>query len=225
MRAMMRALSLSLRQLADARTLRLLLLTVALTLLLFAGAGVILWWALDAWLLPRLAGPEATIGAAPLALLLTIAGGWFLFRAVAMLVIGLFTDGVVESVEEDHFPDVAARAVPVGVIAGLRLGLRSALRAIGWNLLALPAYIVLLVTGVGTFLLALVINAALLGRDLEAMAASRHPSLGPRPLLRGERWWLGLFPALLFLVPFLNLLAPVFGAALAVHMLHGRRAG
>lgn len=225
MRAMMRALSLSLRQLADARTLRLLLLTVAITLLVFAGAGVLLWWALDAWLLPRLAGPQATIGAAPLALLLTIAGGWFLFRAVAMLVIGLFTDGVVESVEEDHFPAVAARAVPVGVIAGLRLGLRSALRAIGWNLLALPAYIVLLVTGVGTFLLALVINAALLGRDLEAMAASRHPALGPRPLARGDRWWLGLFPALLFLVPFLNLLAPVFGAALAVHMLHGRRAG
>lgn len=222
---MMRALALSFRQLADARTLRLLLLTVVLTLLLFAGSGVLVWWALDIWVLPRLFGPETGAGALPLALLLTIAGGWFLFRAVAMLVIGLFTDGVVESVEEDHFPDVAARAIPVGVMAGLRLGMRSALRAIGWNLLALPAYVALLVTGVGSFLLALLINAALLGRDLEAMAASRHPALGPRPLSRADRWWLGLFPAILFLVPFLNLLAPVFGAALAVHMLHGRRAG
>lgn len=221
---MMRALALSLRQLGDARTLRLLLLTVALTLLTFAGAGVVLWRALDAWLLPRLFGPDTAAGAIPLALAITIAAGWFLFRALAMLVIGMFTDGVIESVEEDHFPDVAARAVPVGMMAGLRLGVRSALRAIGWNLLALPAYIALLVTGVGTFLLALIINAALLGRDLELMAASRHPVLRVRPLSRGERWWLGLFPALLFLVPFLNLLAPVFGAALAVHMLHGRRA-
>lgn len=222
---MMRALALSFRQLADARTLRLLLLTVALTLLLFAGSGVLVWWALDTWVLPRLFAPESSGGAIPLALAITIAAAWFLFRAMALLVIGLFTDAVIESVEEDHYPDVAARAVPVGVMAGLRLGARSALRAIGWNLLALPAYIVLLFTGVGTFLLALLINAALLGRDFEEMAASRHPALGARPLSRGERWRLGLFPSILFLVPFLNLLAPVFGAALAVHMLHGRRAG
>lgn len=219
----MRALLLSLRQLAEPATLRILLLTVLLTLLLFALFGAGLWAALNHWVMPRLNRADDGTLAAALALGGAVLAGWLLFRAVAMLVIGLFTDGIVASVEEAHYPQAAAQARAVGFAAGLRLGLRSARRAIGWNLLAAPFYLLLLVTGVGTLALALLVNAILLGRDFEAMAAARHPAAGERPLTASQRWLLGGASALLFVIPFANLVAPVFGAALAVHLLNNRR--
>lgn len=216
-----RAILLSLRQLADPQTLRLLLLTSAITAAIFVVAGTGLWWLLDTQVMPRWypagQGEIAVLAAAVVGLLSL----WFLFRAVAMLVIGLFIDGIVDSVEADHYPDAAARATPVSFAAGLKLGLHSALRAIGWNIAAAPAYVLLLVTGVGTLALVLLVNTILLGRDFEAMVAARHPDIGPNPLTRNQRHGLGLVSAIAFLVPIINLLAPVFGAALAVHLLHG----
>ena len=217
---LMTAITLSLRQLADARTFRLMVLVTALTLAIFVTIGLVIWHGLSVWLVARLGGWIGPAEAAAVAVLITLLIGWLMFRGVAMAVMGLFTDGIVESVEEDHYPDVAARAVPVGFWAGLRMGLRSALRALGWNLLALPAYVVLLVTGFGTLVLMVAVNAFVLGRDLEIMVAARHPGLGPRPLTGKQRRTLGLVAALAFVVPLFNIFAPVFGVALAVHMLH-----
>ncbi len=217
---MLRALALALRQLADPRTLRLLLLTAAITAAIFALAGAGLWWFLDTRILPRWLPDGGSGLAAIAALAILILGLWLLFRSVAMLVLGLFGDGVVASVEADHYPDAFARARAVGFAAGLTMGLRSAGRALAWNLIAAPAYIVLLVTGVGTLALMLLINAILLGRDFEEMVAARHP--GTAPLPRAERWFLGGVGAAAFLVPIVNLAAPVLGAALAVHLHHRR---
>jgi len=217
----LRAFTLSLRQLGDARTLRLVLLVAALTLFVFALAGAALWLALDQWVLPRWFG-DATPLAALIALGIAILSGWFLFRAVAMAVMGLFTDGIVESVEEDHYPAAAARAIPISFATGAAMGLRSARRAIGWNLLAAPFYLLLLVTGVGTLVLVLIVNMVLLGRDLEVMVLARHP--GMAPLARRDRLALGLVGSVLFLIPVVGLFAPVIGTAMAVHMLHARNA-
>lgn len=215
------SLTLALRQLTDARTFRLVLVVVGLTLLVFGLFGVGLWLALDHWLLPRwFAGGDGFAGL--MALGITILMGWFLFRGVAMAVMGLMSDQVVESVEEDHYPAAAAAAVPVSLSRGLRMGLRSARRAIGWNLVAAPFYLILLVTGIGTLVLALLVNMLLLGRDLEDMVRARHPGMAELPTR--ERHALGLVTAALFIIPFVNLLAPVVGAAMAVHMLHRRPA-
>lgn len=124
----LRAFTLSLRQLGDARTFRLVAAVAALSLLVFALLGAGLWALLDGWLLPRWF-PEAEGFSALVAAGLTVLLGWFLFRAVAMAVMGLFTDGIVESVEEDHYPAAAARATPVTFTRGVRMGLRSARRA------------------------------------------------------------------------------------------------
>jgi CysZ protein len=217
----LRAFTLSLRQLNDARTFRLVAAVAALSLLVFALLGAALWLLLDHWVMPRWF-PQAEGFAAFVAVGLTILLGWFLFRAVAMAVMGLFTDGIVESVEEDHYPAAAARATPVSFARGVAMGLRSARRTIGWNLLAAPFYLLLLVTGVGTLVLALLVNMLLLGRDLEAMVLARHP--GMAALSARDRNLLGLAASALFLIPVVNLLAPVLGAAMAVHMLHGRQA-
>lgn len=215
----LRALVLALRQLGDARTFRLMAVVAGMTLAFFLLFGIGLWLALDHLVLPRwFAGADGW--AALIALGITILAGWFLFRGVSMAVMGLMSDSVVESVEEDHYPAAAARATPVSLARGLAMGLRSARRAIGWNLLAAPFYLLLLVTGIGTLILVIAVNMLLLGRDLEEMVRARHPVMPP--LSARERHALGLVAATLFIIPVVNLLAPVVGAAMAVHMLHNR---
>ena len=199
-------------------TLRLLAKTLALTLLLFALLGAALWSGFHAARLALGWGGGGLAEASATAIVL-VAAGWLLFRATAMAVMGLFADDIVAAVERADYPHVAAR--PVGWARSVRLALASLGRAIGWNLLALPAYIALLVTGVGTIGLFLALNAILLGRDMADMVEPRHPALPPIP--RGSRWLMGLVSALLFLVPLVNLLAPIFSAAMAVHMLLGRK--
>lgn len=215
------ALLLALKDLPHPRVLRVLAASLGLTLLIFAVAGAALFfavrWALEHW--QWLDGATLDMAGVLVALLL-IAGSWLLFRAVAILVVGLFADGIVADVEGRHYPAAAARAVPVSLARSLRLGLASVGRLVAVNLLALPLYIPLLFTAVGAPLLAFAINAALLGRDLEAMVLARHPD---RPHLdRGTRWSLGALSAAIFLVPVANLLAPIASAAMAVHLLHLR---
>lgn len=201
-------------------TFRLLLRTLLLTLLIFAGLGALLWWGLHALRLHYQWGGGGLVEAAATTLAV-VALGWLLFRTVAMAIMALFADDIIVAVERDSYPAAAASARPVGVTRSIALALRSVARAIGCNLLALPLYVVLLVTGVGTIGLFLALNAYLLGKDMADMVQPRHPDLPP---VGGfARWLAGLVSALLFLVPGINLLAPILSAAMAVHMLHGTR--
>jgi CysZ protein len=215
------AFLLALRDLPNPRVLRVLAQSLALTLLLLAVSGTAIFfatrWALAHW---QWLGEAQLDMAGILIVLAIVAGSWLLFRAVAIVVVGLFADGIVADVEGRHYPAAAARAVDVGWRQNIRLALASLARLIGGNLLALPIYILLLVTGIGTPIFALIVNALLLGRDLEAMVLARHPD---RPRLdRPARWSMGLLSAASFVVPVANLLAPILSAAMAVHMLHLR---
>ncbi len=213
------AFLLALSDLPRPRVLRILLQSLALTLLLLIVAGAALFaaarWALGHW---QWLGAAERDMAGILVVVAIIAGSWLLFRAIAIVVVGLFADAIVADVEGRHYPAAAARAVDVGWRQNIRLALASLVRLIGGNLLALPVYILLLVTGIGTPIFALFVNGLLLGRDLEAMVLARHPE---RPRLeRPARWSLGLLSAATFMVPIANLLAPIVSAAMAVHMLY-----
>ena len=71
-------------------------------------------------------------------------------------------------------------------------------------------------------------NAIALGRDLGEMVAIRH--LDGEALKRWlgssriKRLLLGLGATALFTIPFVNLLAPVLGAAVATHLFHSEKA-
>lgn len=230
---MIHGLLLALGQLFDRPILVVLAKSLVLTLLLFAGLGFGLWIAMD-----RLAGlasewmgfgGDAGVLADLATLLLFVFGWWLLFRAVAVAVIGIFADEVVAAVEAKHYPQAhaAARAVPLG--RSIAMGVGSAVRAIGFNLLLAPIYLMLLITGVGTALAFFAVNAWLLGRDLGDMVAARHMPYAQlaewRRGTRLRRFALGAIGTGLFLVPLVNLVAPVLGAALATHIFHrGRRA-
>lgn len=221
---MVRAFWLSVQQLGDPAILRVLALSLAITLGIFVALGAGAWWLIDEALSGvswhgTLAGVAAT--------LLVVLGGWLLFRAVAMLVVGLFADTIVAAVERRHYPEALASARPVSLARGLRMGLASAGRFIAINLLAAPVYIGLLVTGVGTAAAFFVVNGWLLGRDLGEMVAARHlPAAAMRDwraAIAGRRFALGLAATGLFVVPLVNILAPVLGAAMATHLFHGNR--
>ena len=217
-------------QFVDPAVRRVLAKSLLLTLAIFAALAVAAGWLLTGRD-PCAYGPfdiscviDPASGAFA-ALLFGLLGLWLLFPAVAMAVIGVFADEVVEAVEARHYPQ--ARGTPLPFRRSLALSLASAGRLLLWNALALPFYFVLLVTGIGPFLLFFAINAVALGRDLGEMVAARH--------LEGEalsRWLaatrlsralLGFLATWLFLIPFANLLAPVLGAIVATHLFHRRK--
>lgn len=224
MASFLHALLLALRDLARPAVMRLLLKSAALTLMLLLALGSALFWAIR--LMTQRSGylAQEMLDMASLLLgMLIIAGAWLLFRGVAIFVIGLLADSIVEDVESCHYPSAAHAARPVGFIHSFRLSLRSFLRFMGMNALALPFYLLLIPTAIGPFLLAWIVNAWLLGHDLETMVRTRHARLPPLPA--PARWGLGLLSAASISVPVVNFLAPVVSAAMAVHLFHLRRRG
>jgi CysZ protein len=228
---MIQAFFLALGQLFDPRIVRVLIKSLLLTVLLFAGFGAGLWFAMD-WLAgwaAEWAGLDTGGGvlADVATLLVFLLAWWLLFRAIAVAVVGVFADEVVAAVEEKHYPAAhqAARNVPLA--RSVSMGVTSAVRIILVNLVLSPLYLVLLVTGVGTAIAFFLVNAWLLGRDLGDMVAVRHMRYdalaGWRAQTRVRRFALGAIGTGLFLVPVLNLVAPVLGAAMATHAFHRGR--
>jgi uncharacterized protein involved in cysteine biosynthesis len=226
---MLSALLLSLGQLGDPRFLRVLGKSLALTLALLATLGVALWFAARAaaerWLTAG-EGMSAIIGVA--ALLGGVMLAWLIWRALAVAVVGMFADEVVEAVEARHYPQALKTARPVPFARSVTMGAGSAARALLVNLAASPIYLALLVTGVGTAAAFFLVNALLLGRDLGDMVAARHVARAQLPAFRAAtrlpRLALGGVGTVLLLVPVLNLVAPLIGAAMATHMFHRRSA-
>ncbi len=219
---MLAAFSLALGQLGDRRILAVIAKSLALTVAVFAVAAVAVYFAIAPW--TPTDGNGGFVAAALVGLVL-IVSLWFLFRFVALAVLQLFGDEVVRAVEAKHYPAAAASARALGWREELRVGLRSLGRSLGYNLLALPVALLLLVTGVGTVVVFAAVNAVLLGRELTEMAALRHRDDAGNAPLPGfaTRTALGAVVVVLLLVPFVNLLAPVLGAAAATHLVHRRR--
>lgn len=219
------ALALSFAQLRDPVHRKVLWRALAMTVLLFAA----LWWgckrllaSLDTTGWPGWAAGAWADGGALLGSLLILPLFIPLFAATATGIAEIWLDQVIGAVEARHYPSTAAR--PVGIATGLRLGLSATARLLLWNLLAMPLYIILLITGVGTLLLFVVLNGWLLGRAYLEMVAVRHlPPAGVGPWITAHpylRWQAGLVAAGLFAVPVLNLVAPLVGAGMATHLFH-----
>ena len=220
---MLRAFALAFGQLGDRRILAILGKSVAITLAAFALLGWLGWLALG-WALEGYSAQGLETLRAFLAAVLTLIAGWLLFRLVALAVLQLFGDEVVRAVEARHYPAAAAAARPLGWREELRVGGRSLLRALGYNVAALPVALLLLATAIGPALLFAAVNAVLLGRELSEMVALRHRDAASEAPLPGfaSRAALGAIVVALLSVPFVNLLAPVLGAAAATHLVHRR---
>ncbi|MBO9378238.1 hypothetical protein GG804_15825 [Sphingomonas histidinilytica] len=219
-------LPLALGDLFDSRILRILLRSLLVTLLIFAALGVVLGWALAGSdpcaafgdMECTLSPAEGGVGA----VILTLLALWFLFPAVALGVVCAFVERIAAIVEQRHYPRAATAARSIGAGGAVLLGLRSAARVLIYNLVALPFYVILLFTGVGPLVLFVIVNGIAFGRDLGEMVAARHGDRAERQVwlarTRIERMLIGSTVTALFLVPFVNLVAPILGATMTTHL-------
>jgi CysZ protein len=217
---MIRALMLSFQSLSDRRVGALLAKVVILTIMVFGLLGVGLWYALDslfAYFGWRDDGGLSALASVAVLLL----SGVVLFRVVAVAITWVFADDIIDAVEDRHYPHHAELGQKPGLASGVTMALRSVARVIGYNLLALPVYLLLLVTGIGTAVVFLLVNALLLGRDLQDMLIARHGK-AHGSIAKLPRLLLGLLGTAAMLIPFVNLLVPVIATAMAVHLVHGK---
>jgi len=201
----------------------LLIKVVLCTFASFLLLGVGMWFALD-WLFAWLNIQNGAYLSALLSLAIIPISAFLLFRVVAIAITWIFADDIIDAVEDRYYPQKAAFGKRPGVGAGVHMAVRSIARVVGYNLLALPLYIVLLVTGIGTAIAFMLLNALLLGKDLEDMLIARHGA-SQGSIHKLPRLLLGFVGTVGMLIPFLNLLAPVLATAMAVHVVHsGNRA-
>ena len=201
----------------------LLIKVVLCTFASFILLGVGMWFALD-WLLEWLNIENGEYLSTFLSLAIIPISAFLLFRVVAVAITWIFADDIIDAVEDRYYPQKAAFGKRPGVGAGVHMAVRSIARVVGYNLLALPLYILLLVTGVGTAIAFMLLNALLLGKDLEDMLIARHGA-SQGSIQKLPRLLLGFIGTIGMLIPFFNLLVPVLATAMAVHVVHsGSRA-
>lgn len=215
---MFQALMLSFQSLSDKRVAALLAKVIALTLGSFVLLGIGLWYGMDA-LFERLDLSDDGTWTALLSAALSVLAAMLLFRVVAIAITWVFADEIIDAVEDRHYPHHAELGKKPGVSAGLQMAIRSVVRVIGYNLLALPIYLILLFTGVGTAIAFMLVNALLLGRDLEDMLIARHGK-EHGAIRKLPRLLLGFLGTAGMLIPVFNLIVPVLATAMAVHMVH-----
>ncbi|MDR6293759.1 MULTISPECIES: EI24 domain-containing protein [Inquilinus] len=149
-----------------------------------------------------------------------LALGILLFPAIVGLVASLFLDDVAEAVEARHYPSLPPpRRQRIGeMIWG---SVRFFVVLVAANLVAVG--IVLIVPGVNLLVFWLV-NGYLLGREyFELVAMRRLEPAAARALWRaaqGRFIVAGLVLAAILMVPVVNLLVPVLGAAFMTHVVH-----
>jgi CysZ protein len=140
-----------------------------------------------------------------------------LIAPVTAIVAGLFLDDIAEVVERTGYPgDPPGRALPA--LQSLVLAIKFFGVVILGNILAL---LLLLVPGINIAAF-FIVNGYLLGREFFEFAAMRfRPEAEAKALRRkhaGTVFLAGLVIAALLAVPLLNLLTPLFAAALMVHL-------
>ncbi|TPE51489.1 EI24 domain-containing protein [Amaricoccus solimangrovi] len=216
----------ALEQMGDRRFLRVLVRSLAITVLGLA----LLFWAVMlglGWLLP----PEVTLpwvgrvsfidnlvswAAVGLMLALSVV----LMVPVAAGVVGFFLDEVAAAVEARHYPALPpVTALPIGQQIGDAL--RFAGVVLGVNVVAFALYLAFPPLAPAVFVM---LNGYLLGREYFQLVAARRLGFETARRLGKRHFWriwvAGMLMAAPLTVPLLNLLVPIFGVAVFTHQFH-----
>lgn len=194
------------------------LTVLALVALWFALTGLVDWLALP-WVHSLLPGLPSWAGwlSGIIAAIALAFGMALLIAPVTAIVAGLFLDDIAEVVERTDFPgDPAGRAMPA--LRSLVLSVKFLGVVILGNIVAL---LLLLVPGINIAAF-FIVNGYLLGREFFEFAAMRFRPEDEARVLRRKYastvFLAGLLIAALLAVPLLNLLTPLFAAAMMVHL-------
>jgi CysZ protein len=141
---------------------------------------------------------------------------FFLMAPVTAMFAGLYLDRVAALVEAKHYPHEPV-GKPQPTVKSILLAIQFGLFVLLVNILALP----LVFTGFGAIVL-IIINAYLLSREYFEMAAMRFMSPSDAKQLRKDNavdvFAAGFLPAVMTLVPILNLTVPIFSTSYFVHL-------
>ncbi|NVJ93869.1 MAG: EI24 domain-containing protein [Methylocystaceae bacterium] len=153
----------------------------------------------------------------------TIAVVWLLFPAVASVIIGFLLEDIAHAVEQKHFPGLPeAISVPWGET--LVDAIKFAGVMILLNILALPIYLLFPAVNLVVFY---GLNGYLISREYFELVAQRRVGLKKAKALRkayqGKLLVAGALTTFLLTIPLVNLLAPVVGTAVMVHLFHNWR--
>lgn len=146
-------------------------------------------------------------------------GGWFMLPALTVLISGMFQERVIHRIEQIYYPDFMRSEAPKFWPDFIH-DIKFTIWALFLNCLVLPLYFL----GIG-FIISIILNSYLLGREFFESAAGYHlgkssaKELGkkfPKYIYGG-----GLAITLMTLVPILNMFVPIIAVIWMVHVYHG----
>ena len=148
---------------------------------------------------------------------------WLLFPAVATLIIGFLLEDIAQAVENKHYHDLPP-AQKIGLSESLIEAVKFSAVMITLNILALPIYLFLPALNLVVFY---GLNGYLISREYFELVAQRRIGTQKAKSLRkayqGQLLIAGAMTAFLLTIPLLNLIAPVIGTAVMVHIFHSWR--
>jgi len=211
----------AMRQLGDPACRRVVVRSVAMAVLVFAGLWLSVGYLLANTALFAIGWLEAALDL--LGGLATLAVTWLLFPAVVSAVIGLFLEDIAAAVEARHFPHLPkAEGAPLADAIAAALKFLAVMVAL--NIVMLPF---LLLGPLFPFVF-YAVNGYLLAREYFELVALRRLSAADARVLRKEGglklFAAGVVIAFGLTVPVVNLLAPIVATAWMVHMFEGFRA-
>jgi CysZ protein len=160
----------------------------------------------------------AAIGAG----LVLLVAFFFMMAPVTAIFAGLYLDDVAGRVEARHYSG-DPKGVPLSGFRAVQTSLQFALIILVVNIAVLP----FVFTGIGAVAL-IVANAYLLSREFFEMIAMRHMPVDEARLLRKANtprvFAAGFVPALLSIIPVVNLVVPLFATSYFMHIFKQVRA-
>lgn len=146
---------------------------------------------------------------------------FLLFPLLQPIIASLFITSIARAIEAADYPDTPISEPPFWPTLAQEVGFT--LKAVGLNLLALPFYFIPVIG----LILYYTLNGYLLGAEFFNAVAGRHIAHTDAQNLR-SRYRLvitagGAGITFCATIPVLNLISPVWGAALLVHVFHGIR--
>ena len=149
--------------------------------------------------------------------------GFVFFPSTIMVIGGLFSDEIISTIEERHYPKNIG-SNHVSLLISIRTGLTVIIIATIINICLLPFYALgMLLPGL-SFVIFYLGNGYLIGRELFETVAQRHLPVNEARQLR-KRFFLkvllgGGLITFVATIPLINFATPLFGIGFMVHLYH-----
>ena len=144
--------------------------------------------------------------------------GWFMLPAFSALFVGIFVENIIHRVEQAEYPNEIREKAP-GFWPDFIHDIRFTIKALVLNILVLPLY----AFGIG-FLVSIILNSYLIGREFFEAAAGYHLGKDRARDLIGsykmEVYGGGFILTLLTLIPLVNFFIPLISVVYMVHTYH-----